>query len=86
MDIEEVTNMNNQWPNQKEVEELRKRYPKGTEVVLIKMDDVQAPPPGMTGIVSNVDDAGTVHVQWSNGSTLGVVYGVDIIKKTPDEY
>lgn len=29
--------------------------------------------PGATGTVRIVDDAGTVHVQWDNGSTLGLV-------------
>ena len=64
----------------KEVEELRKRYPKGTRVRLIRMDDVQAPPVGCMGTVRLVDDIGTIHVSWDNGSSLGVVYGVDEIE------
>ena len=38
-------------------------------------------PPGTQGIVSAVDDIGTIFVKWENGSSLGVVYGVDIVKK-----
>ena len=29
--------------------------------------------PGDLGTVSHVDDIGTVHVEWDNGSTLGLV-------------
>ena len=37
--------------------------------------------PGDEGTVFHVDDAGTVHVNWDCGSTLGMVYGVDVIRK-----
>jgi len=30
--------------------------------------------PGALGVVSYVDDVGTVHVQWDDGHTLGMVY------------
>ena len=33
------------------------------------------------GTVRSVDDTGTVFVSWDNGSGLGVVYGVDRIRK-----
>lgn len=59
--------------NQKEVERLRKRYPVGTVVMLDYMDDPYLPiPSGTTGTVEFVDDAGTIHVSWENGSTLGI--------------
>lgn len=32
---------------------------------------------GMEGTVMFVDDAGTVHVDWDNGSTLGLIPGED---------
>lgn len=63
------------------IENLRKEYPTGTKVQLIKMEDIQAPPTGTTGIVTAVDSIGTIHVNWANGSTLGAVYGEDIIVK-----
>ena len=69
------------FPGRQTVERIRKEYPSGTRVVLIKMDDAQAPPVGTTGTVMHVDDCATVHVAWSNGSTLGAVYGKDIIRK-----
>ena len=33
------------------------------------------------GTVRSVDDTGTVFASWDNGSGLGVVYGVDRIRK-----
>ena len=64
----------------KEIEVLRKLYPKGTRVRLINMEDMQAPPAGCMGTVRMVDDIGTIHVSWDNGSSLGVVYGEDEIE------
>jgi Domain of unknown function (DUF4314) len=32
---------------------------------------------GLEGTVTLVDDTGTVHVRWDNGSTLGLVPGED---------
>ena len=37
--------------------------------------------PGDRGTVNVVDDTGTVFVGWDCGSSLGVVYGVDRIRK-----
>lgn len=40
-------------------------------------EDMQDPytllPKGLKGIVRHVDDMGTVHIVWENGSTLGAV-------------
>ena len=33
--------------------------------------------PSMEGTIMFVDDAGTVHVDWDNGSTLGLIPGED---------
>ena len=60
---------------------LRERYPKGTRVELVKMDDAQAPPVGTKGTVRGVDDMGSIMVAWDNGCGLNVVYGVDICRK-----
>lgn len=59
---------------------FKKRYPKGTRVELVEMNDVQAPPVSTQGTVTGVDDMGTIHVQWDNGSHLGVVFGKDTCK------
>ena len=60
---------------------LRERFPKGTRVELVQMDDPQAPPIGTKGTVIGVDDIGSIMVRWDNGSGLNVVYGEDICRK-----
>ncbi len=69
------------FPNETIINFLRKEYPAGTRVELVKMDDVQAPPAGTTGTVLGVDDTGSLLMRWDNGSGLNVVYGEDIIRK-----
>lgn len=59
---------------------LKKMYPPGTRIRLIHMgDDEPTPvPDGTTGIVSYVDDVGTIHMTWDNGSSLGLIPDVDL--------
>ena len=64
---------------------LRERFPKGTRVELVQMDDPQAPPIGTKGTVIGVDDIGSIMVRWDNGSGLNVVYGEDVCRKVGDE-
>ena len=64
---------------------LRERFPRGTRVELVKMDDPQAPPVGTKGTVLGVDDIGSVAVAWENGSRLSVVYGEDFCRVISDE-
>jgi hypothetical protein len=71
--------MSNITKNQ--LHELRKQYPIGCVVKLISMDDSFAPKVGTLGKVFYVDATGTIHVNWDNGSTLGVVFGVDKIER-----
>lgn len=49
-------------PTKAKLEQLRKSYPEGTRVELVRMDDVQAPPPGTQGTVWGVDDMGSILV------------------------
>lgn len=73
---------NNSFPNKAAVERIRAAYPVGCRVELISMDDPYSTlQPGDQGTVKSVDDTGTVFVRWDCGSGLGVVYGVDQIKK-----
>lgn len=60
---------------------LRERYPKGTRVELVQMDDPQAAPIGTKGTVIGVDDIGSIMVAWDTGSGLNVAYGVDVCRK-----
>lgn len=73
------------FPDRKTVERLREAYPPGTVVELVRMDDDKfAPPVGTRGVVIGVDDAGSVMVRWSNGSSLSVIYGVDEVRKVEE--
>ena len=69
------------FPDRETVERIRKRYPVGTRVELVHMDDPQAPPPGTLGTVKGVDDTGSLLMAWDGGGSLNVVYGEDIVKK-----
>ena len=70
------------FPSKEIVAALRVKYPIGTRVKLLKMDDIQAPPIGTLGTVFCVDDIGSIMVHWDNGSGLSVAYGEDIVEKT----
>ena len=65
------------FPKRYEIEQLRAIYRKGIRVRLESMDDRMAPPIGTEGTVVCVDDIGSIHVQWDNGSSLAVAFGVD---------
>lgn len=63
-------------------EKVRKEYPEGTRVRCISMSDPYHPvPTGTEGTVINVDDIGTIHVNWDNGQSLGLAYGADQYEK-----
>ena len=68
-------------PTQACIAEMKKAFPKGTEVELIFMDDpYRVMPQGLKGTVSTIDDIGTIRVAWKNGSGLGVVWNADVVK------
>lgn len=73
-------------PSREMVERLRAQYPEGTRVELISMDDPYSKLRlGDRGSVTGVDDAGTIFVRWDSGSGLGIVYGVDQVKRIENE-
>lgn len=68
-------------PTRAEVERIKKEYPIGTVLEMCSMQDsYNQIPIGTHGEVVNVDDIGTLHMNWSNGSTLGVIVGEDRFK------
>jgi len=72
----------NRFPSKETVERLRTRYPKGTWVELVQMNDPYSKlRPGDKGTVDFIDDTGTIFCTWDSGSTLGVVYGEDTVRK-----
>ncbi|MBQ6052269.1 MAG: DUF4314 domain-containing protein [Clostridia bacterium] len=68
-----------------QLKRLRERFTPGTRVELVRMDDIQAPPPGIRGTVRGVDDIGSIMVSWDNGSGLSVVYGEDECREVKDD-
>ena len=71
----------NNFPSRETVNRIRKQYPVGCRVELVRMDDVQAPAIGTKGLVTGVDDTGSVMVRRENGSSLNVVYGEDLCRR-----
>ena len=69
------------FPRHEEVLRIRKQFPAGTRVELVKMDDPQAPSIGTKGTVRGVDDIGGIMVAWDNGCGLSVAFGVDVCRK-----
>ena len=69
------------FPDRETVERVRREYPAGTLVELVKMDDAFAPPVGTIGEVLGVDDTASLIMKWFNGSGLNVIFGEDIVRK-----
>ena len=74
------------FPSKEQVERIRREYPVGTLVELVKMDDAQAPPVGTIGEVTGVDDTGSLLMAWRNGSELNVIFGEDVVRKVGKDY
>ena len=73
------------FPSKELVESLRKRYPVGCRVELLRMDDPQAPPIGTRGTVRGVDDIASIIVACDNGCSLSVAYGEDSCRRCADD-
>ena len=74
------------FPNKDTVERIRRDYPAGTRVDLVRMDAAQAPHAGTLGTVLGVDDTGSLLMRWDNGSDLNVIYGEDILSNVGVRY
>lgn len=67
--------------SKEQLQSLRERYPEGTRVELMSMNDpYRNIPIGSLGTVRFVDDIGTVHISWDCGSSLGAAFGEDTIR------
>jgi hypothetical protein len=78
--------MGNAQPSKETLTLLRERYPAGTRVELVSMDDPYSTlNPGDRGSIDFFDDTGTAFVKWDNGSGIGLVYGADRFKSVDEE-
>ena len=75
-----------QFPSKSYLEQLRKKYPAGTKLQLISMRDEKYPIlPGTIGVVTHIDDMGSIHMKWQNGSSLALIPEVDSFKVVASE-
>lgn len=73
---------NSSFPSPWVVDIVRRLYPAGCRVELVRLDDPYSKLTlGERGTVETVDDTSTVFVKWDCGSSLGIVYGVDRIRR-----
>ena len=71
--LESLKNLVQHYSNMSDKQDLI-----GKKVELVfTTDEYTTLKPGDTGKISSIDDSGTVHVSWDNGSTLGLIPGID---------
>ena len=59
-----------------DIAKLRREYPHGATVELLEMNDpYREMPAGLRGVVDLIDDAGGIHINWQNGSSLAAIPG-----------
>jgi len=76
----------NGFPSKDVVDSVKRRYPPGTRVELISMDDPYGTlKPGDRATVTGVDDIATVHCSWDCGGSLGLAYGEDKFRKLTEQ-
>jgi hypothetical protein len=60
------------------VDDVKKNYPKGTRIKLIAYGySFTSKKEGLLGTVVLVDDFGTIHMEWDDGSSVGLIVGED---------
>jgi hypothetical protein len=61
--------------------DLRKEEIIGKQIRLVSTTDAHTiVKPNDYGVVSHVDDAGTIFINWDNGSMLGLIPGIDFFE------
>lgn len=65
---------------------LRDQFPLGSRIMLTKMEaDSQPLPPGSTGTLNHIDEAGQLHILWDNGISMALMPGADRFQILPQE-
>ena len=72
------------FPTKAEIDFVKRKYPAGTRVELVRMNDIDAPEVGTRGTVVGVDGIGSLLMKWDNGSSLHVLYGEDVVRKVEE--
>lgn len=80
-------NSMNEWERiHRQAERFKEEYPPGTRILLLHMGDDSRPvEDNMRGTVGFVDDMGTIHCDFDNGRSLGIVPGEDSFRKLTGE-
>lgn len=82
----EVDNMNDWDRLHRQAQRYKETYPPGTRIMLLSMgNDPNPVESGTRGTVRAVDDIGTLHCDFDNGRSLGVVPGEDSFRMLTDE-
>ena len=70
----------------RQTQRYKEGYPPGTRIMLLSMENDPSPVEiGTRGTVKFVDDIGTLHCDFDNGRSLGVVPGADAFRMLTDE-
>ena len=72
-------------PSKERLARLRRAFPPGLRVRLVRMEDAQAPPAGTCGTVRFVDDLGSIHIAWDTGGSLAALDGEDVVERLPED-
>lgn len=77
----------NEWERSRQMAKRYKdAYPPGTRIVLLSMGNDPRPiEPDTRGTVKVVDDIGTLHCDFDNGRSLGIVPGEDSFRRLTQE-
>lgn len=82
----EVDDMNDWDRLHRQAQRYKETYPPGTRIMLLSMgNDPNPVESGTRGTVRAVDDIGTLHCDFDNGRSLGVIPGEDSFRMLTDE-